>query len=171
MNGRKNKQDLPLACDQCREGLQEYLDGTLPKPESLRFFLHLRECGGCRREHDRLEGLFGMLESLPEHEAPADFDDAVLASVPYAAYRAMEPLRRERVPVYLEEAFLPRFVRAPATRLTGLAVAVTAAVLARQTDGSALLPVLMTAGVLPELVVRLQSLGRRALGTTRRAEG
>ena len=46
MYGKKNKSDLPLDCDECRVGLQEYLDGTLEKPESLRFFLHLRECAG-----------------------------------------------------------------------------------------------------------------------------
>ncbi len=170
MYGKKNKPDLPLTCDECGRGLQEYLDGTLEKPESLRFFLHLRDCTACQGEHDRLQGLFRMLESLPDHEVPADFDRAVLASVPYAAYRAMEPLRRDRVPVYLEEAFLPRFVRARLTRLVGFGVASVAAALALRGDGSALLPVLIVTGLLPEIVVRLQGLGRRALETTRRAE-
>jgi len=170
MYGKKNKSDLPLDCDECRVGLQEYLDGTLEKPESVRFFLHLRECAGCQEEHDRLQGLFRMLESLPDHEVPVDFDHAVLASVPYAAYLAMEPLRRARVPVYLEEAFLPRFVRARVTRLTGFGIASVAAALALRGDGSALLPVLIVTGLLPEMVVRLQGLGRRALETTRRAE-
>ncbi len=170
MYGKKNKPDLPLVCDECRRGLQEYLDGTLDKPESLQYFLHLRGCPGCREEHDRLQGLFRMLESLPDHEAPADFDEAVLASVPYAAYRAMEPLRRKRVPVYLEEAFLPRLVRARLTRLVGFGIASVAAALALRGDGSAALPVLIVAGLLPEIMVRLQGLGRRALETTRRAE-
>ena len=48
MNGKNNKPDQALACDDCRAGLQEYLDGTLEKPESLRFFLHLRDCAGCQ---------------------------------------------------------------------------------------------------------------------------
>jgi anti-sigma factor RsiW len=170
MYGKKNKSGLPLDCDECRVGLQEYLDGTLEKPESLRFFLHLRDCAGCQEEHDRLQGLFLMLESLPDHEVPADFDRSVLASVPYAAYQAMEPLRRDRVPVYLEEAFLPRFVRARVTRLAGFGIASVAAALALRGDGSALLPVMIVTGLLPEIVVRLQGLGRRALGTTRRAE-
>jgi len=170
MYGKNNKPDLPLACDKCRQGLQEYLDGTLEKPESLRFFLHLRECPGCKVEHDRLQGLYQMLESLPDHDAPADFDQAVLASVPYAAYRAMESLRRERVPVYLEEAFLPRFVRLRLTRLVGFGIASVAAGLALRGDGSAVLPVLIVAGLAPEILVRLQGLGRRVLETTRRAE-
>jgi anti-sigma factor RsiW len=170
MYGKNNKPEGPLGCDQCRQGLQEYLDGTLEKPESLRFFLHLRECSACQAEHDRLQGLFRMLDSLPDHEVPADFDDAVLASVPYAAYQAMEPLRRDRVPVYLEEAFLPRFVRARLTRLVGSGIAAVSAALAFRGDDSAILPILMVAGLLPELLVRLQGLGRRALQTARRAE-
>ena len=170
MNGKNHKTDQALSCRECRVGLQEYLDGTLEKPESLRFFLHLRDCAECHQEHYRLQGLFRMLDSLPDHEVPADFDRAVLASVPYAAYRAMEPLRRERVPIFLEEAFLPRFVRSRLTRLVGFGVATVAAALALRGDGSAVLPILAVAGLLPEIVVRLQGLGRRALETARRAE-
>jgi anti-sigma factor RsiW len=170
MYGKKNKPGEPLACDACREGLQEYLDGTLVKPESLRFFLHLRDCSACQEEHDRLEGMFQMLEALPDHEVPADFDEAILASVPYAAYQAMEPLRRERVPVFLEEAFLPRFVRSRVTRWAGFGVSAVSAGLALTGDGAAVLPVLMVAGLVPEILVRLQGLGRRALGFAGRAE-
>jgi anti-sigma factor RsiW len=170
MNGKNNRVDQALVCGECRAGLQEYLDGTLEKPESLRFFLHLRDCTDCSQEHDRLKGLFRMLDSLPDHEVPVDFDQAVLASVPYAAYQAMEPLRRERVPVFLEEAFLPRFVRSRLTRLVGFGVAAVAAAVALQGNGSAALPVMTVVGLLPEMVVRLQGLGRRALQTARRAE-
>lgn len=170
MYGKKNKPDQPLACEDCRPGLQEYLDGTLEKRESLRVFLHLRDCPGCQEEHDKLEGMFQMLEALPEHEAPADFDAAVLASVPYEAYQAMEPLRRDRVPVFLEEAFIPRFVRSRVTRLTGFGISVVSAALALRGDGAAVLPVLIVAGLVPEILVRLQGLGRRALGSVGRAE-
>jgi hypothetical protein len=37
-------------------------------------------------------------------------------------------------------------------------------------DGSTVLPVVIVAGLVPELLVRLQGLGRRALGNVRRAE-
>ena len=111
-----------------------------------------------------------MLDSLPDHEVPADFDQAVLASVPYAAYQAMEPLRRERVPVFLEEAFLPRFVRSRLTRLVGIRCCGGGRGLGPAGDGSAVLPVVIVVGLVPELLVRLQGLGRRALGTARRAE-
>lgn len=170
MNGKNKKSGPPLTCDGCRQGLQEYLDGTLEKPESLRFFLHLRECPECQEEHDHLQGMFQMLDSLPDHEVPADFDEAVLASVPYAAYQAMEPLRRERVPVFLEEAFLPRFVRARLTRLVGLGISSVSAALALRGDGTAILPVLVVVGLVPEILVRLQGLGRIALKSMGRAE-
>jgi hypothetical protein len=114
--------------------------------------------------------MFQMLESLPDHEVPADFDIAVLASVPYAAYQAMEPLRRERVPVFLEEAFLPRFVRSRVTRLAGLGLSAVSAALIATGDSTSLLPVLMVTGLVPEFLVRLQGLGRRALGSVGRAE-
>jgi len=142
--------DTPLACHDCREGLQEYLDGTLEKKQSLRFFLHLRECSTCQQEHELLQGRFEMLDNLPSRE--------------------MEPLRRERVPVYLAEHFLPQFVRSRVTRWSGLGVTIAATVAVVGLDGPAWLPVAAVIGATPEILVRLQGLGRRfvALG---RAEG
>ncbi len=161
------------ACQDCRDGLQEYLDGTLEKQQSLRFFLHLRDCGDCRQEHTLLQDMFAMLDNLPQHEVPADFDDAILASVPYAAYLEMEPLRRERVPVYLEEHFLPHVVRSRVTRWSGLGLTVVAVAATVVLDGPAWLPAVAGLGVVPELLVRIQGLGRWVLasGSAGRAEG
>ena len=170
MPGKNNNQNRPLECRECLHGLQEYLDGTLAKQESLQFFLHLRDCSSCTEEHERLKDLFQMLESLPDHEVPADFDQAVLASVPYESYRAMAPLRAERVPVFLEEESLPGFVRAPGIRLAGLGVALLALSANIVMDGVAYLPLVMGLGILPEAVVRLQGLGRRAVVSVRKAE-
>jgi len=173
MNGKEldtGRDDAPCGCDDCRTGLQEYLDGTLEKKASLRIFLHLRDCPGCADEHAAMQGLFHMLDSLPAREVPADFDDAILASVPYAAYRAMEPLRRERVPVYLEEHFLPAVVRSPATRLVGVAASLLAVVAAAAFEVPAWWPAVVAAGLVPELLVRAQGLGRRVVAL-RRAEG
>ena len=160
----------PLGCAGCRAGLQEYLDGTLDKKVSLRIFLHLRDCSDCAAEHVAMQGLFQMLDSLPAQDVPAEFDDAILASVPYAAYRAMEPLRRERVPVYLEEHFLPAAVRAPATRISGAAVSILAVGAAFVMEVPSYWPAIVAVGLVPELLVRAQGLGRKmiALG---RAEG
>ncbi len=173
---RNDRADHALNCPDCRLELQDYLDGTLEKKRSLAVFLHLRDCASCRLEHEALSIVFTRLDALPSLEAPADFDAAVLASVPYAAYRAMEPLRRERVPVFLEEQFLPVWLRSRATRVTGLVVSAGAAgiwlagAVAEGLPGGAWLPAVALAGAVPELLVRLQGFGRR-LVLLRRAEG
>jgi anti-sigma factor RsiW len=159
-----------MGCPDCRGDLQDYLDGTLEKKRSLAVFLHLRECEGCRVEHDTLCAVFSRLNALPGVEAPADFDAAVLASVPYDAYRAMEPLRRERVPVFLEDTFLPAWVRARVTRLAGLAVAAGAGGVWLGAPDRGWLLAVFAAGLLPEALVLLQGVGRRLVGL-RRAEG
>lgn len=159
-----------LGCPDCRGHLQDYLDGTLEKKRSLAVFLHLRGCEACRVEHDALCAVFARLDALPALEAPADFDAAVLASVPYEAYRAMEPLRRERVPVFLEDTFLPAWVRARVTRLAGLAVAAGAGGVWLGSPGRAWLLAVLAAGLLPQALVLLQGAGRR-LVRVRKAEG
>jgi anti-sigma factor RsiW len=170
MSGGRDHEPLNDVCISCRGAFQDYLDGVLPKKRSLEIFLHLRDCEACRQELAELESLFEMLGSLPAAEVPADFDARVLASVPYEAYRAMEPLRRERVPVYLEEEFLPAPVRAVGTRAGGIALAALAAV----GLGASWLPdwtvAIAVVGVLPELLVRLQRLARRASLADQRSE-
>ena len=165
---RNDKHSAPsLECCECLDGLQEYLDGTLEKTRSLQFFLHLRDCSACQAEHDAMQALFGMLDNLPEHEAPADFDAKILASVPYEAYRAMEPIRRERVPVYFEEEFLPALVRSPLARVVGAAVAAGGLVAGQVTSGLETVSLVSLLGLLPEVLVRLQGLGRWATLTAR----
>ena len=168
---RKNKQSAPLGCEDCLDGLQDYLDGTLEKTRSLQFFLHLRECAECQHAHDDMQALFGMLESLPEHEVPADFNAKILASVPYEAYRAMEPIRRERVPVFLEEEFLPAAIRSTVTRILGLGLAVAGIVLGPVTGVLESISLISLLGFLPEALVRLQGVGRWAALAVRRSEG
>ncbi len=169
MNGKEHDPGLenggPLTCHDCRDGLQEYLDGTLAKKRSLQYFLHLRECSACQESHATMQGLFEMLDTLPACEVPADFDDAILASVPYASYQEMEPLRRERVPVYLEEHFLPQLVRSRTTRWSGLGVSLVSIVAAVALEGPAWLPISAGIGLVPELLVRAQGLGRRMVST------
>ncbi len=167
---REHRADDGLNCPDCRLELQDYLDGTLEKKRSLSVFLHLRECAACRVEHDDLRAVFAALEALPSLEAPADFDDKILASVPYAAYQAMASLRRDRVPVFLEEQFLPVWLRARAVRLGGLVVTAAVAFAFAAGAGRGWLLAPGVAGVLPELLCRMQSAGRR-LVALRRAEG
>lgn len=148
-------------CAETRSQLQDYLDQTLSRKASMALFLHVRECEGCRAELESLERLYGLLGGLPAAEPPVDFDARILESVPYAAYKAMEPLRRERMPVILDEEALPVFVRAGITRAVGGLVAVATAV-GLATD---VLPGGWTAvglvGALPEALISLQSVSRR----------
>jgi anti-sigma factor RsiW len=171
MYGGHDDKPLSDVCTSCREVFQDYLDGTLPKQHSLEVFLHLRECEVCRHELAEVERLFEMLGTLPPVEAPASLDEAVLASVPYRAYREMAPLRRERVPVYLEEGFLPVSLRSSRTRVAGGMVAALAAV----GLATSWLPdwtiALAVAGALPEVLVRLQRLARRLSLIGQRSEG
>ena len=171
MDRKKNQTESRLGCQDCRDGLQEYLDGTLEKKRSVQFFLHLRDCGECRTEQENLQALFGLLESLPDHQVPEDFDQKILASVPYAAYRAMEPIRRERVPVIFQEESLPSFVRSPVTRIAGLGVAAGGIILGQVTGGMDNVSIISLLGLVPELLVRFQGVGRFAAMATRRSEG
>jgi anti-sigma factor RsiW len=160
-----HEENLPLNCSGCAEYLQEYVDGDMPRDLSLRVFLHVRECPACETKLAQWQALVQALTQLPRQTPPADFDQRILAAVPYASYRDMAPLRRDRVPVYLQENFLPAFVRAGAVRLGGLALAAGCglAVGFGQLPPAAMLGVGL--GLLPEVLVRLQDLGRRvALG-------
>jgi anti-sigma factor RsiW len=157
----ENKQMNAPNCTETRTQLQAYLDKTLSRKESMALFLHVRECRGCNEELEAMERLYGLLGGLPSIVPPEDFDARVLDSVPYEAYKAMEPLRRERMPVILDEETLPAFIRAGATRAVGGLLAVLTAV-GLATDA---LPggwaTLGLAGALPEALVRLQSASRR----------
>ncbi len=161
MDRSTRQPDGPRPCAALRAQFQDYLDGALPREGSLEIFLHVRDCADCRLELEQMRALIGRLESLPPIPPPPDFDARILAAVPYEAYRQMEPIRRDRVPVFLEEHFLPAFVRARTTRAAGVALsAIVAAGLAVGwlPDASvALVPLTLA----PELLVRLQRIARR----------
>jgi anti-sigma factor RsiW len=163
MNDQHSREAPHLTCDECRGHLQDYLDGGLAKPDSMRVFLHVRDCAGCAEELARLEELVAMLEALPAREAPADFDARVLAAVPYESYRAMANLRRARVPVFLEQESLPAWVRSRAVRLVGAGVAAVAiaARLAGLLPDTAVTVVVAAVGLAPEITLALQGTARR----------
>ncbi|MBK7701760.1 MAG: zf-HC2 domain-containing protein [bacterium] len=161
------QQPAPPDCRLTREKMQDYLDQTLPKRESLAVFLHVRECGECHGHLAALQALFEGLDHMPPVAAPDDFDARVLAAVPYETYRAMAPLRSPRVPVLLEHDSLPAWVRSRSVRIVGLIAA--AAALAADATGVAAGAASWTVavvGCLPELSVRLQSLSRRVYVAT-----
>ncbi len=163
MSEQHSREAPHLTCVECQRSLQEYLDGGLEKPESMRVFLHVRDCTDCAEELGRIEQLVALLESLPEREPPAEFDARILASVPYDSYRAMAGLRRARVPVFLEEESLPAWMRARAVRYAGTAIAVVA-VAARLTGllpDTAVTTVVAAAGLVPGAAYALQGMARR----------
>ncbi|HOX26589.1 MAG TPA: zf-HC2 domain-containing protein [Candidatus Krumholzibacteria bacterium] len=161
MNDQHSGKFPHLDCAECERRLQDYLDGGLAKPESMQIFLHVRECARCAAELKRLEDLVALLEALPAHEPPRDFDARVLAAVPYASYRAMARLRRARVPVFLEADRLPAWIRSPAVRYGGLAAAAVAAAAAVTDLAPAGVLAIAAVGLVPEAATLLQGLGRR----------
>lgn len=170
MNGHLKQPDRPDVCRALRADLQAYVDGDLARERALEVFLHARDCQGCAAELAAVKELFAQLNALPPVSVPADFDVRVLAAVPYASYRAMEPLRRERVPVFLEEGFLPAPLRSPLVRGAGVALAVVtgAGLVSGRWPDLAVLALL--GGLLPEVAVRLQRLARRRYGHAQRSE-
>ena len=170
MDGRGHDDDVKFACTDVRDLLQEYLDGTLAKSDSVAVFLHLRGCDGCQAEHERLQAVFSMLDDLPQLPVPDEFDARILETIPLAAYREMEPLRRERVPVFLEESYLPAWVRDARIRLAGLSVTLVAVAAVTVADLPQPLLLAAVAGAVPEILVRCQGWARHATLAWRRAE-
>jgi anti-sigma factor RsiW len=169
MSGSHSRQAPHLTCDECQHQLQDYLDGTLARRQSMRLFLHLRECQACGNELERLQALVGALENLPAREPPADFDTRILASVPYEQYRAMAGIRAERVPVFLEPESLPAWVRARATLIAGGTVAVGGlAVRLAAGAGDGVLAA-VAVGLAPLAAVGLQAAARRVVVGLRQA--
>jgi len=167
MSGPHSRQEPHLTCDECQQQLQEYHDGTLARAQSMRVFLHLRDCDGCQAELDRLQRLIGALETLPSREPPADLDQRILASIPYEQYRAMAALRAPRVPVFLEAEALPAWLRARAVQGTGAAVA-AAALGARFADLAPDAVLIVAAvGLVPAVTVGLQAVARRLVAGAR----
>ena len=163
MSEQHSREASHLTCVECQQSLQDYLDGGLDKPASMRVFLHVRDCDGCTEELTRLEQLVALLEVLPEREPPADFDAKILASVPYDSYRAMAGLRRARVPVFLENDALPAWMRVPAVRFggVGVAAAAVAAQLAGWMPDATVTSAVATVGLIPEITIVLQGMARR----------
>ena len=170
MNRNLKQSDRPDVCRALRADFQAYVDGDLARERALEVFLHARDCRDCASELAAVKELFAQLDALPPVAVPADFDARVLAAVPYAAYRAMEPLRRERVPVFLEENFLPALLRAPLMRGAGVAMAVVTGAGLLSGRWPDLAVVALLGGLLPEAVVRLQRLARRRYGHVQRSE-
>ena len=99
-----------MSCDAVRELLPDYTLGTLSETESAAVRRHLRGCGACRKEADRLDhGVALFASAAHEAEPPPELKD-----------RVMRVLAEE----WTEAPDFPR-VRRPITR--GLVLALAAA--------------------------------------------
>ncbi len=66
-----------MGCEEIRELLSEYVDGTLDEKTSLRLREHLSACEACQKELASLKALVNELRSLEPVEAPRDFVESL----------------------------------------------------------------------------------------------
>jgi anti-sigma factor RsiW len=74
---RRHRHD-PLVCREFVELVTDYLEGTLPEEERLRFEAHLAECDGCSGYLEDMRRLVGSLHELPEPPPDAATREALL---------------------------------------------------------------------------------------------
>src|SRR4029450_7674156 len=63
---RRGRHADPLVCREFVELVTDYLEGTLPEPERVRFEAHLAECDGCSGYLEDMRRLVGSLRVVPE---------------------------------------------------------------------------------------------------------
>jgi anti-sigma factor RsiW len=68
----------PLECREFVELVTDYLEGTLPDTERVRFEAHLAECDGCTGYLEDMRRLVGSLHETPEPPPDAASRDALL---------------------------------------------------------------------------------------------
>jgi len=148
-------------CKSFVEKLQQYVDKDLPNEESMSMFLHARDCTDCSAELEHLERICSSMNNLAEIQAPEDFDQKILSSIPYNSYKAMAGIRQPRIPVILDEEIIPEIVRSPLTRgiCSSIAVLSVAGLLSGWLDSTGVL--ILVAGAMPEFLVRIQSIFRK----------
>ena len=79
---RRNRHGDPLVCREFVELVTDYLEGTLPERERLRFEAHLAECDGCT---GYLEDMRRLVVTL--HETPAPSPDPATREALLRAFR------------------------------------------------------------------------------------
>jgi anti-sigma factor RsiW len=71
---RHQHADDPLVCREFVELVTDYLEGTLPDTERVRFEAHLAECDGCTGYLEDMRRLVGTLHQTPEPPDTATHD-------------------------------------------------------------------------------------------------
>lgn len=57
-----------MRCNEARDLLSEYLDGTLPIAQIEQVRHHLSECSVCREEYEELSETLNLIHSMPRQE-------------------------------------------------------------------------------------------------------
>ena len=68
----------PLVCQEFVELVTDYLEGTLPESERVRFEAHLAECDGCSGYLEDMRRLVGSLGEVAEPAPDAETREALL---------------------------------------------------------------------------------------------
>lgn len=94
-----------LPCARVESGITDFLDGALPVRVQRRFEAHLRSCGRCRTQLQRMRWTIGILSKLSNEAMPAwmklRLDPQVrstLRSPPSSLHRRSPPYPSARVP-------------------------------------------------------------------------
>lgn len=150
-----------MNCTTVRGIIQEYLEGRLSQLERNELVTHVDECAACEEEVLAYREMFGMLRTLPRHEAPRRVTNAVMAHL-----AAEGALRTPKVSVSLFNRFLalPAAARYPLA-----AAAVIAALYAPLAAALGMMrgSVSVTTGRIAEAYIAMQSAlsGMSVLGT------
>ena len=67
-----------MDCDELVEVITEYLEGTLPQGDRVRFEKHLAVCPGCQEYMAQMRLTIKSLGSIGEEEIPGDAKSALL---------------------------------------------------------------------------------------------
>jgi anti-sigma factor RsiW len=63
-----------MSCDRMEGRLLAYMDGRATEADRRSVESHLENCGACRARVRGFQGVWGILEELPEHEPSSAFD-------------------------------------------------------------------------------------------------
>jgi hypothetical protein len=105
-----------------QDQLTAYIDGEMPDSVRARADAHLRQCGRCRDEVDRVRGVALMLEQMPLATAPEELWRAIEASANLPANRTLPMWRYAAAAVVLviASATFWQYSRTPTWEVTTL---------------------------------------------------
>jgi anti-sigma factor RsiW len=83
---RHDHSDDPLVCQEFVELVTDYLEGTLPEGDRVRFEAHLAECDGCAGYLEDMRRMVDSMSDLPEPPVDAATAEALLR-----AFRDLRP--------------------------------------------------------------------------------